>query len=120
MLFVSIILSIVTLVNVKKDCLNQNQSKSQSENYISATLTPDGLKFPFSSQSQSYTLDSKKCNQMIQFRHTPNEKIDGSGPVVGHYLQNCNNVCTCNGGKSCDGKNDPSSVAGATYDNGSC
>ncbi len=102
MVLITIIISIVSL----------SRLNSSKEKYMSALLTADG---PVLENSIS-----KQCNSAIQFRHTPEEQIDNQGMKVGNILKNCNESCTCNGGKSCIGKNDPSSVAGSTYDSGSC
>lgn len=82
---------------------------NRKESYTSVMLSPEGSK----------PIDAYTCNDMLQFRHTPSEKVDNKGPVIGEYLKECNKVCSCNG-KKCKGVNDPLSAPGIIYDEGSC
>lgn len=86
-------------------------SKKNKEGYTSLLLTPEGAQVK---------VDSFGCNDMLQYKHTPSERIDNQGPVVGVYLEQCNKACSCNGGKKCKGVNDPRSAPGVIYDDGSC
>lgn len=88
-----------------------NKCQHQKESYTSLMLTPEGAQVK---------VDAFTCNDMLQYRHTPSERIDNQGPVVGEYLEECNKVCSCNGGKKCKGSFDPKSVPGIIYDEGSC